>query len=108
MRHTAVTRIAETGADIKTIQEFSGHESLQMALRYAHAKIVRSTACRRTFCQRVGTEVVTRLHRNYTRASASTLLMRPSELIEIIVPRGRSAPSQQIRRLQLHFFGGER
>jgi len=37
MRHTAITRLAETGADIKTIQEFSGHESLEMVLRYAHA-----------------------------------------------------------------------
>jgi integrase len=37
MRHTAITRLAVTGADIKTIQEFSGHESLQMVLRYAHA-----------------------------------------------------------------------
>ena len=38
MRHTAITRLAETGADIKTIQEFSGHESLVMVLRYAHAQ----------------------------------------------------------------------
>jgi integrase len=38
MRHTAITRFAETGADIKTIQEFSGHESLAMVLRYAHAQ----------------------------------------------------------------------
>ena len=38
MRHTAITRLAVTGADIKTIQEFSGRESLQMALRYAHAQ----------------------------------------------------------------------
>jgi integrase len=38
MRHTAITRLAETGADIKTIQEFSGHESLAMVLRYAHAQ----------------------------------------------------------------------
>jgi integrase len=38
MRHTAITRLALTGADIKTIQEFSGHESLQMVLRYAHAQ----------------------------------------------------------------------
>jgi integrase len=36
MRHTAITRLAETGADIKTIQEFSGHRSLAMVLRYAH------------------------------------------------------------------------
>ncbi len=33
MRHTAITRLAEIGADIKTIQEFSGHESLAMVLR---------------------------------------------------------------------------
>jgi integrase len=38
MRHTAITRLAATGADIKTIQEFSGHESLPMVLRYAHAQ----------------------------------------------------------------------
>ena len=38
MRHTAITRLASTGADIKTIQEFSGHESLAMVLRYAHAQ----------------------------------------------------------------------
>jgi integrase len=38
MRHTAVTRLAAIGADIKTIQEFSGHESLTMVLRYAHAQ----------------------------------------------------------------------
>ena len=38
MRHTAITRLAEIGADIKTLQEFSGHESLQMVLRYAHAQ----------------------------------------------------------------------
>jgi integrase len=38
MRHTAITRLAATGADIKTIQEFSGHESLTMVLRYVHAQ----------------------------------------------------------------------
>ena len=38
MRHSAITRLAETGADIKTIQEFSGHESLEMVMRYAHAQ----------------------------------------------------------------------
>jgi integrase len=36
MRHTAITRLAIAGADIKTIQSFSGHESLQMIMRYAH------------------------------------------------------------------------
>jgi integrase len=38
MRHTAITRLAAIGADIKTIQEFSAHESLAMVLRYAHAQ----------------------------------------------------------------------
>ena len=38
MRHTAISRLAATGADIKTAQEFSGHESLTMVLRYAHAQ----------------------------------------------------------------------
>jgi integrase len=38
MRHTAISRLAASGADIKTIQEFSGHESLTMVLRYAHAQ----------------------------------------------------------------------
>lgn len=38
MRHTAITRLAETGADIRTLQEFSGHETVQMVLRYTHAQ----------------------------------------------------------------------
>jgi len=38
MRHTAFTRLAETGADLKTFQEFSGHKSLSMIMRYAHAQ----------------------------------------------------------------------
>ena len=38
MRHTAITRLAETGADIKTIQEYSGHDTVAMVLRYAHAQ----------------------------------------------------------------------
>jgi len=38
LRHTAITNLAETGAEIRTIQEFSGHESLRMVLRYTHAR----------------------------------------------------------------------
>ena len=38
LRHTAITRLAVTGTDVKTLQEFSGHESLAMVLRYAHAQ----------------------------------------------------------------------
>jgi len=33
MRHTAITNLAETGAAFKTIQEFSGHETLEMVFR---------------------------------------------------------------------------
>ena len=36
MRPSAISRLAISGADLKTIQELSGHESLQMVLRYAH------------------------------------------------------------------------
>ncbi len=38
MRHTAISNLAATGADIPTIQEFSGHMSLKMVMRYAHAR----------------------------------------------------------------------
>ncbi len=38
MRHSAITNLAETGADIPTIQEFSGHLSLKMVMRYTHAR----------------------------------------------------------------------
>ena len=38
MRHTAITRLAETGADLKPLQEFSGYKSLSMIIRYAHAQ----------------------------------------------------------------------
>jgi integrase len=38
MRHTAITNLAATGADVRTIQEFSGHRSLPMVMRYTHAR----------------------------------------------------------------------
>ncbi len=38
MRHTAVSNLAAAGADIPTIQDFSGHRSLKMVMRYAHAR----------------------------------------------------------------------
>ncbi len=41
MRHTAITNLAETGADVKTIQEFSGHETLEMVFRYTNARDLR-------------------------------------------------------------------
>ena len=38
MRHTAVSNLAAAGADIPTIQAFSGHLNLKMVMRYAHAR----------------------------------------------------------------------
>ncbi len=36
LRHTAITRLVAAGADVKTVQEFSGHESIEMVMRYTH------------------------------------------------------------------------
>lgn len=38
MRHTAITELAETGAEARTIQAFSGHKSKEMVWRYTHAR----------------------------------------------------------------------
>ncbi len=36
LRHTCASRLAQNGVDIKRIQEFLGHRTLAMTLRYAH------------------------------------------------------------------------
>jgi integrase len=36
MRHTAITNLVKSGADLPTIQRISGHRTLAMVLRYAH------------------------------------------------------------------------
>lgn len=36
LRHTCASRLAQSGVDIKRIQDFLGHKTLQMTLRYAH------------------------------------------------------------------------
>jgi integrase len=36
LRHTCASRLAQAGVDIKRIQEFLGHKTLAMTLRYAH------------------------------------------------------------------------
>jgi integrase len=38
IRHTAITRLANTGAGVRTLQEFSGHQSIAMVMRYVHAQ----------------------------------------------------------------------
>ena len=36
LRHTCASRLAQNGVDIKRIQEFLGHRTLAMTMRYAH------------------------------------------------------------------------
>ena len=36
LRHTAITRFAGSAPDLKTLQAFSGHKSIQALLRYLH------------------------------------------------------------------------
>jgi integrase len=36
MRHTAITKLVQSGADLPTIQRISRHKTLAMVLRYAH------------------------------------------------------------------------
>jgi integrase len=36
-RHTALSRLVAAGVDIKTVQEFAGHESLTTTMRYLHS-----------------------------------------------------------------------
>ena len=36
MRHTAITNLVKSGADLPTIQKISGHRTLAMVLRYTH------------------------------------------------------------------------
>jgi integrase len=36
MRHTAITKLVQSGVDLPTIQSISGHKTLTMVLRYTH------------------------------------------------------------------------
>jgi integrase len=36
MRHTAITKLVQSGADLPTIQRISGHKTLTMVMRYTH------------------------------------------------------------------------
>ena len=36
-RHTAVTHLVQAGVDLPTVQKISGHKTLSMVARYAHA-----------------------------------------------------------------------
>ena len=41
MRHTAITNFAETEANARVLQKFSGHRSVKQALKYVHARDAR-------------------------------------------------------------------
>jgi integrase len=36
MRHTAITKLVQSGADLPTVQRISGHKTLAMVSRYSH------------------------------------------------------------------------
>ncbi len=36
MRHTAVTKLVQSGADLATVQRISGHKTLSMVMRNTH------------------------------------------------------------------------
>jgi integrase len=38
MRHTAITNLAETGAGMRAVQQFSGHQSIDMVMRHTHGR----------------------------------------------------------------------
>lgn len=37
LRHTAITHLVQAGVDLPTVQRISGHKTLSMVVRYAHA-----------------------------------------------------------------------
>ena len=37
LRHTAITHLVQAGVDLPTVQRISGHKTLTMVQRYAHA-----------------------------------------------------------------------
>jgi len=36
LRHTAITHLVQAGVDLPTVQQISGHKTLQMVARYSH------------------------------------------------------------------------
>ncbi len=87
MRHTAITRYPATGADLKSMQQFSGHLSIPMVVRYADASDqaidkaldrMEGGTTGRTSAGPRPREFRTRLHRNSTRPSRLALIRAPT------------------------------
>jgi integrase len=81
MRHTAITRLVESGAPLPTIQRISGHKTLAMVLRYAHVSdphiddAIRALG--RTVPQRAGNTITQELHRPAEHRSRRNGAARP-------------------------------
>lgn len=52
LRHTCASRLAQSGIDIKRIQEFLGHKNISMTMRYAHLAPVHLEDCARALEER--------------------------------------------------------
>lgn len=57
-RHTAVTHLVQAGVDLPTVQKISGHKTLSMVARYAHANGAHIDAAMERLETRIGTEKV--------------------------------------------------
>ena len=67
MRHTAITELAETGAEGRAIQAFSGHKSAEMVWRYTHARDQRVNEALDRL-EEMGTKVESSEVRNHRRS----------------------------------------
>lgn len=57
-RHTAVTHLVQAGVDLPTVQKISGHKTLSMVARYAHANGAHIDAAMNRLESRIGAEKV--------------------------------------------------
>ena len=57
-RHTAVTHLVQAGVDLPTVQKISGHKTLAMVARYAHANGAHIDAAMDRLATRISTEKV--------------------------------------------------
>ena len=70
MRHTAITKLVQSGVDLPTIQSISGHKTIAMVLRYRTSTAPISTRRLRlsvvAYQNRERTKPLAQLHRHYT------------------------------------------